>query len=163
MKIIGIDPGLKGSICLMTKGHKFEVEMYKMPIQEGIVDVRALKVILADFEATRTYIEQAFALPRMNSTAMFNYGQNFGRLLSVFEAEDEGYTLIRPQTWQSFFSFNLEPKNTQIGTHSRKSETKSIARRKAQEILIQEKINLELKRDGDIDAFLIAYFAATHR
>ena len=163
MKVIGIDPGLKGAICLMTKGEKLEVQMHKMPIEEGIVDVRGLKELLEGFEATRTYVEHAFALPGMNSKAMFSYAENFGRLLSVFEASDEGYTLVRPATWQAFYKFNLEAKSTEIGTSSRKKETKAIARRAAHGILLQEKTSFELKSDGHIDAFLIAYYALTHR
>jgi len=151
MTILGIDPGLKGGLCFVGD----TVVAYSMPIIKNHgLDVRSIRLIVELHRPKRVYVEHAFAMPRMNVKAVFSYAMNFGRLLSVLEALDLAYVLVPPQVWQKHFSFERDKKNTILGTHSRKVETKLIARRRASEL---EPGN-GLRGDGQIDAFLIAKY-----
>jgi len=96
MLIIGIDPGLSGSICFLIDGKILDV--IEMPtMAEGKKNKRQVNGSQVFNEITkrtkeyqknqvRVVIEQVSAMPGQGVTSMFNFGQSFGVLKGVCTA-----------------------------------------------------------------------------
>ena len=90
MLIIGIDPGISGSICFLEDGKILNV--IEMPtMTEGKKNKRQvngsqiyneiLKIIKkVEKQEIRVVIEKVSAMPGQGVTSMFNFGQSFGIL-----------------------------------------------------------------------------------
>jgi crossover junction endodeoxyribonuclease RuvC len=90
MLIIGIDPGISGSICFfqdgkiidvvemptMTEGKKNKKQVNGSQIFNEISD----RIKKLDKKDIKVIIEQVSAMPGQGVTSMFNFGQSFGIL-----------------------------------------------------------------------------------
>ena len=96
MLIIGIDPGITGSICFFEDGKVIEV--LDMPnMAEGKKNKRQVngaQIYNEIFNRIKNYnkknikvvIEQVSAMPGQGVTSMFNFGQSFGILKGICSA-----------------------------------------------------------------------------
>ena len=95
MLIIGIDPGISGSICFFKDGRILEV--IEMPVMtEGKKNKKQvngaqiynefLKRVNKKEDEIRVVIEQVSAMPGQGVTSMFNFGQSFGVLKGICAA-----------------------------------------------------------------------------
>ena len=155
MLVIGIDPGVSGSICFFQDGKIIDViEMPTMTdgkknkkqvngsqifneISERIkkIDKRDIKVI----------IEQVSAMPGQGVTSMFNFGQSFGILKGICSAMQLPMYFVRPAKWKKYFSL--------INSEKDASRTRAI------EIFPYFSGQLSRKKDSNkADAILIASF-----
>ena len=106
MLIIGIDPGISGSICFLEDGKILEV--VEMPtMAEGKKNKRQVngaqifneiskRVNKAEKQDVRVVIEQVSAMPGQGVTSMFNFGQSFGILKGICSAMQLPVYFIRP-------------------------------------------------------------------
>tara|TARA_B100000941_G_scaffold26755_1_gene15936 strand:- start:163 stop:654 length:492 start_codon:yes stop_codon:yes gene_type:complete len=155
MLIIGIDPGISGSICFLKDGViKDVVEMPTMiegkknkkqvngsqiynEISENIknIDKRNIKVVL----------EHVTAMPGQGVTSMFNFGQSFGIIKGICSAMQLSIYFVRPAKWKKYFNL--------INSEKDASRTRAI------EIFPYYSSNLSRKKDSNkADAILIASF-----
>ena len=91
MIIIGIDPGIKGAICILKDGKILDVfDMPIMPVGKknksqvnGSQIYNEIKKATINEEKTniKVVIEQVSAMPGQGVTSMFNFGQSFGVLM----------------------------------------------------------------------------------
>ena len=90
--VIGIDPGLKGSVCILGDPITFH------PMPSSPFD---LALILSKYPTatTHVFVEKAQAMPGQGSVSMFNYGRGFGEILGVIAALGLSHTLVPPVTW----------------------------------------------------------------
>ena len=114
MLIIGIDPGLSGSICFLIDGKILDV--IEMPtMTEGKKNKRQVngsQVFNEITKRTREYqknqirvvIEQVSAMPGQGVTSMFNFGQSFGVLKGVCTAMQLPMYFVRPAKWKKYFN-----------------------------------------------------------
>ena len=96
MLIIGIDPGISGSICFfqdgkiidvvemptMTEGKKNKKQVNGSQIFNEISD----RIKKLDKKDIKVIIEQVSAMPGQGVTSMFNFGQSFGILKGICSA-----------------------------------------------------------------------------
>ncbi len=155
MLIIGIDPGISGSICFFKDGKILDV--IEMPtMTEGKKNKKQVNgsqiyneicKITKDIEKqeTRIVIEQVSAMPGQGVTSMFNFGQSFGILKGIFSAMQLPVYFVRPAKWKKYFNLlNSE---------------KDASRTKAIEIFPYFSSRLSKKKDSNkADAILIASF-----
>ena len=155
MLIIGIDPGLSGSICFFQDGKILDV--IEMPtMTEGKKNKKQVNgsqiyneicKITKDIEKQeiRIVIEQVSAMPGQGVTSMFNFGQSFGILKGIFSAMQLPVYFVRPAKWKKYFNLlNSE---------------KGASRTKAIEIFPYFSSRLSKKKDSNkADAILIASF-----
>ena len=97
MLIIGIDPGITGSICFFKDGKILDV--VEMPnMAEGkknkkqvngaqIFNEITKRINELEKDNVRVIIEQVSAMPGQGVTSMFNFGQSFGILKGICSAE----------------------------------------------------------------------------
>ena len=155
MLIIGIDPGISGSICFFQDGKILDV--IEMPtMTEGKKNKKQVNgsqiyneicKIMKDIEKQeiRIVIEQVSAMPGQGVTSMFNFGQSFGILKGIFSAMQLPVYFVRPAKWKKYFNLlNSE---------------KGASRTKAIEIFPYFSSRLSKKKDSNkADAILIASF-----
>ena len=155
MLIVGIDPGISGSICFFEDGKILDV--IEMPtMTEGKKNKKQVNgsqiyneicKITKDIEKqeTRIVIEQVSAMPGQGVTSMFNFGQSFGILKGISSAMQLPVYFVRPAKWKKYFNLlNSE---------------KDASRTKAIEIFPYFSSRLSKKKDSNkADAILIASF-----
>ena len=161
MLIIGIDPGISGSICFFENGKILDV--VEMPtMTEGKKNKRQVngsqvyneiskKIKQLDKKDIKVIIEQVSAMPGQGVTSMFNFGQSFGILKGMCSAMQLPMYFVRPAKWKKYFSL--------INSEKDASRTKAI------EIFPYFSSNLSKKKDSNkADAILIAsYYYETYR
>ena len=155
MLIIGIDPGLSGSICFfqdgkildviemptMTEGKKNKKQVNGSQIYNEICKIT--KDILK--QDIRVIIENVSAMPGQGVTSMFNFGQSFGILKGIFSAMQLPVFFVRPAKWKKYFNLL--------------NSGKDASRTKAIEIFPYFSSRLSKKKDSNkADAILIASF-----
>ena len=113
MLIIGIDPGITGSICFFQDWKIIDViDMPNMP--EGKKNKKQVngaqiynefsKWINNKDNEIRVVIEQVSAMPGQGVTSMFNFGQSFGILKGICSAMQLPMYFVRPAKWKKYFN-----------------------------------------------------------
>ena len=114
MLIIGIDPGISGSICFFKDGKILEViEMSTMT--DGKKNKKQLngaqifneikkRIINNELRDIRVIIEQVSAMPGQGVTSMFNFGQSFGVIKGICSAMELPIFYVRPAKWKKHFN-----------------------------------------------------------
>ena len=155
MLVIGIDPGISGSICFLNDGEILEViemptmtdgKKNKKQVNGSQVYNELIKRIKG-FEKNqiRVVIEHVSAMPGQGVTSMFNFGQSFGILKGICTAMQLPMFFVRPNKWKKYFNLL----NSQ----------KDASRTRAIEIFPYFSSQLSRKRDSNkADAILIASF-----
>ena len=114
MLIIGIDPGITGSICFFEDGKIIDV--VEMPnMAEGKKNKKqvngaqifyeiSLRIKNVDKESIKVVIEQVSAMPGQGVTSMFNFGQSYGILKGICSAMQLPMYFVRPAKWKKYFN-----------------------------------------------------------
>ena len=155
MLIIGIDPGISGSICFFQDGViKDVVEMptmiegkkNKKQVNGSQIFNEILKNIKnMDKKNIKVVIEHVTAMPGQGVTSMFNFGQSFGILKGICSAMQLPVYFVRPAKWKKYFNL--------INSEKDASRTRAI------EIFPYYSSHLSRKKDSNkADAILIASF-----
>ena len=161
MLIIGIDPGISGSICFFENGKILDV--IEMPtMTEGKKNKRQVngaqiyneilkKINKTERQYIRVIIEQVSAMPGQGVTSMFNFGQSFGILKGICSAIQLPMYFVRPAKWKKYFGL--------INSQKDASRTKAI------EMFPYFSSQLSKKKDSNkADAILIAsFYHETHK
>ena len=155
MIIIGIDPGISGSICFFENGKILDV--IEMPtMAEGKKNKRQVngaqiyneiyrRIIKTEKQNIKVVIEQVSAMPGQGVTSMFNFGQSFGILKGICSAMQLPMYFVRPAKWKKYFNL--------INSEKDASRTRAI------EIFPYFSSQLSKKKDSNkADAILIASF-----
>ena len=155
MLIIGIDPGITGSICFFEDGKIIDV--VEMPnMAEGKKNKRQVNGAQIYYEISKriknvekkdikVVIEQVAAMPGQGVTSMFNFGQSFGVLKGICAAMQISMYFVRPAKWKKYFNL--------INSEKDASRTKAI------EIFPHFSTQLSRKKDSNkADAILISSF-----
>jgi len=155
MLVIGIDPGISGSICFfqdgkiidvvemptMTEGKKNKKQVNGSQIFNEITE----RIKKLDKRDIRVIIEQVSAMPGQGVTSMFNFGQSFGILKGICSAMQLPMYFVRPAKWKKYFNL--------INSEKDASRTRAI------EIFPYFSGQLSRKKDSNkADAILIASF-----
>ena len=155
MLVIGIDPGISGSICFFNKGKIIDV--VEMPtMTEGkknkkqvngaqIFNEISERIKELDKRDIKIVIEQVSAMPGQGVTSMFNFGQSYGILKGICSAMQLPMYFVRPAKWKKYFNL--------INSEKDASRTRAI------EIFPYFSSHLSRKKDSNkADAILIASF-----
>ena len=155
MLIIGIDPGISGSICFFQNGKILDV--IEMPtMNEGKKNKKQVngaqiyneilkRISNNQNEDVRVVVEQVSAMPGQGVTSMFNFGQSFGIIKGICSAMQLSVYFVRPAKWKKYYNL--------INSEKDASRTRAI------EIFPYFSSQLSKKKDSNkADAILIASF-----
>ena len=155
MLVIGIDPGISGSICFLKDGKILDVvdmptmadgkKNKKQVNGSQIYNEISKKIMKEENQNVRVVIEQVSAMPGQGVTSMFNFGQSFGILKGICSAMQLPMYFVRPAKWKKYFNL--------INSEKDASRTKAI------EIFPYFSTHLSKKKDSNkADAILISNF-----
>ena len=154
MLIVGIDPGISGSICFFKEGKILDViempvmtdgKKNKKQVNGAQIYNEIFKRIDTNHKDIRVVIEQVSAMPGQGVTSMFNFGQSFGILKGICSAMQLPMFFVRPTKWKKYFNL--------INSQKDASRTRAI------EIFPYFSAQLSKKKDSNkADAILIASF-----
>ena len=148
---MGIDPGVKGSICVLTEDQTIFYDYH-----EGIVD--DIRDISLKYDVQMCTVETQFVIPSQGGFTAFKIGVGYGGYLWALRALMVPRQTVRAQLWQG--EFNLPKGNPGM--------TKAQKRKLRKQCLID--IACGMNPDADIetrkfektsgraDAYLIARF-----
>ena len=114
MLVIGIDPGITGSICFFEDGKV--IDLIDMPnMADGkkqkkqvngaqIYNEILLRTKNVEKKNIKVVIEHVSAMPGQGVTSMFNFGQSFGVLKGICSAMQLSMYFVRPAKWKRFFN-----------------------------------------------------------
>ena len=106
MIIIGIDPGISGSICFFEDGKI--IDIIDMPVMSDgkknkrqvngaqIYNEISSRIKNYNINDIKVVIEQVSAMPGQGVTSMFNFGQSFGVLKGICSAMQISMYFVRP-------------------------------------------------------------------
>lgn len=153
--IIGIDPGLKGAICVHRGPDNIEV--FDMPTVSLIVNGKVRNtvdpylfrdIIINAGPCDMVVLEKLSTRPGESPIAALSYGIGFGQMVGVLVALERPYTLVTPQEWT---------KALRVGAD------KDLHRQEARFLFPQSTDLFRRKKDdGRADAALIAHWASGH-
>ncbi|MFG0756174.1 hypothetical protein ACF8O8_25730 [Pseudomonas sp. TYF_14] len=102
--IIGIDPGKKGAIAILSEDGSL-LDLYDMPVTEkgkrGVVDARQLIDMLRGRRGT-VVIEKVGYVPGDGGLGAFSFGEAAGVARGVVEALGFDLVMPRPQEWRKW-------------------------------------------------------------
>lgn len=143
MKIMGIDPGKNGGICILDQSGEV-LTLIKMPATPS--DLYNFLVEHSDCNAC--VLEKVGGMPGNGGSAMFNFGKGYGWIEMALIACKIKTVTVTPQKWQKYYQLG----SSSSCTHT---EWKNKLKAKAQQLFpsLGKKITLVT-----CDAMLIAEY-----
>lgn len=122
MKVVGIDPGLLGGLCLLGDGRTI-LELVRMPVsgvriglssrERKWIDVSRVFELLQRWQPDRVYIEQQFPIAKQGATSTFTTAFNYGALCATLMALDLDHTIVQSRTWKALLEVTFDKRSTQ--------------------------------------------------
>jgi Holliday junction resolvasome RuvABC endonuclease subunit len=156
MKILGVDPGLAGAMCVIDvvdgATPQFVAVLDLPTIGNGAkrrVDARAVYDWIQRYEPQIAYIELAGVMPRQGISSGFRFGRAVGVLETVLALAKISTVVVAPAKWKAFFGLAGSDKEND--------------RLKALQLFPSAHDQLTLKKHHQrADALLLALYGAKH-
>lgn len=142
--IVGIDPGKRGAIVLLSPNACMKWFLDGMIYQH-------FKQIMTQGNPDHIYMEKAQVMGCETAKAMFTYGTGYGRLIGWIESLFLPHTLVAPVTWTSVLHKGC------TGTDP-KGKSLQAAQRLFPLIDLRATERCKIPHDGFVDALLIAEY-----
>jgi len=142
MIYIGIDVGKKGALVLLEDDI---VESYSFDKETYVRLINNLKMIY-NINDVIVGIEKVHSMPKQGVKSMFSFGENYGWLQGILDANNIKYKLISPQEWKKYFGL--------IGSNKKDSCKKALE--------LEPKLKCYGSRGGMLDGVCDAYLIARY-
>ena len=110
MYYIGIDPGKDGALAMIDEdGNVCGI----FPFSE----VAYVSICYQMKGKCKCALERVSARPGQGTVSMFSFGENYGFIRGVLEANDIPYELVRPQKWKKEFGLTSDKKQSIATAH----------------------------------------------
>jgi len=160
-KIVGIDPGKDGGVCLM-EDYKV-IELFPMPRIKSNVNYKKLAEHFQfcwEYGAEVFYIEEVHSLGMSGKKSNFSFGEIFGIKQGMLAMAKIPYDFVQPKEWQSHLWSNIDKvysnkKKNKIDT---KATSESTAMRLYPGVDFTKSKAASKNHDGLIDATLVARY-----
>ena len=103
MIYIGIDPGAKGAMAVLSERHPPMLFAYHPEVY-----IQTLKTFKQEGEDCICCIEAVHSITGQGIASSFKFGQTYGWLLGVLDAIGIPYQPITPQKWKKEFGLNAD-------------------------------------------------------
>lgn len=117
MKIMGIDPGLKGGVAFYDGT---ELRVFATPVvsesfvkngkksQRNLMDLNMLVTLIREHEPDEAFLEKVAARSGQGVTSMFRFGTNYGEFRGVLAAFKLTWHEVTPQEWKRAYGLTSE-------------------------------------------------------
>ena len=140
MVYIGIDPGKHGALAYID-----DEEVVVVPF-----DAEVYRQILRSAGEKRAVccLERVGAMPGQGVTSMFSFGENYGYIRGLLEANEIPYQAVRPQDWKREFGITKD-----------KSTSVAVCKRLFPKVSLLPTERSRKENDGLAEALLMACYA----
>ena len=109
---LGIDPGAKGSLCILDT--QLKVTTF-LPVPSGIETPQRLRKDLLDLDKITPIdmaaIEDVHSIFGMSAGSNFQFGFNVGILHGIMRSTHIGLDVVQPKVWQKAVGVVIPPKS----------------------------------------------------
>ena len=98
--IIGIDPGLKGGICVLDSSRPYIYEVLPMPVLGKEINSQAIRELIMIHHPEIVAIERQQSFPGQGISSTFVTGDNYGFLKGIVAGTGFSYEIIHARRWQ---------------------------------------------------------------
>lgn len=101
-KFMGIDPGAKGSLCILDTDNKKDILFLPTPCLK-MQSKRLREIIIAEHKKWPIHmagIEDVHAIFGTSAGSNFKFGYNTGLITGIIESTNIGLDLVQPKVWQ---------------------------------------------------------------
>ena len=151
MRVLGIDPGLDGGLCLYDHKEKWLEALIEMPTTKGIgpekriIDVPAINMwLLENGGCDFATLEAVHARPGQDAGSMFRFAEGYGFVKGALLTQSVPLFFVRPSVWKA--ALNL-------------SANKKLSLKRASEFFPYTDFD---GHDGKAEASLLAVFGAIY-
>lgn len=99
MRVIGIDPGMKGGIAILDTVTN-QMRAVPTPLVGKELDYRRVYEAITFYDPHMVVIEKVHAMPNQGVTSMFNFGMGYGALVALASVGQARVVLVPPQMWK---------------------------------------------------------------
>lgn len=150
IKFLGIDPGLKGGLVLISDSGKI-LDFIKMPVRkDGLIDHAAITEFISKIKGVSIFLERAVSFG-MGTTGAFTYGRGFAAIEIAIELSGNRFNHVYPTTWTRLLHKD-QPKDIETKEKSLR------AARSLHNLSLFPKARTGKIHDGLVDAYLIAEY-----
>lgn len=139
MTYIGIDPGKDGAMALIMDKTVTIIPFDERGYEIALETVRGSEAVCC--------LERVGAMPGQGVTSMFKFGENFGYIRGLLQANGIAYELVTPQKWKK--EFGATDKNSAVTVCGRLFPSVSLLRTP----------RCKKEHDGMAEALLMAEYA----
>lgn len=156
-KIVGIDPGLKGAVAVLSNNTVEIYQGYTLNLgQRTTYDQSKMRELLVSIGPDIVYIERQHAFPGQGVVSMFSTGFGFGLWLGILTGLSIPYQMVSAKVWQvDFFAGQKHPK-------MKKQELKNLSYKVASQLYPKDAKKLVGPRGGALDGCSDALLIATY-
>ena len=146
---IGIDPGKKGCLCLLSQDK--QIEFFDWPKDGNVIDYyRRINKAICELPVELCVLEKVHAMPKQGVSSMFTFGTNFGMWQGWIIGWQIPCVQVAPQTWMKGLISKADGTNT-------KHQVSNAAQRMFPNAQLTGPMGGY--KDGRGDALLMAYYA----
>lgn len=139
----GCDPGAKGALAIIFDDSVQIIEYSKESYLNALCQLGKTQC--------RLCLEQVGAMPGQGVSSTFKFGENFGWIQGVLEANAVPFQTVRPQTWKKEF-----------GCTSDKTTSIEVCKRLFPNVSLKRTERCKKDDDGFAEALLMALYAKRH-
>jgi hypothetical protein len=122
MNILGIDPGLKGALCLLSAPERRIIYLTPMPTipyrSKLSLDVLGLKTILAQHPVSLVSTEYVHSRVGNSAPSIFSFGKNVGELHAVLKLQHIPMLETDPAAWKSILGVTADKETSKKKAHA---------------------------------------------
>lgn len=155
MRILGIDPGLRGGLALIEVWPHETLVHFAVDVPlfgSGHVDAKHVYDEISGWRVDCAWIERAQAFPGQGASSGFEYGRAVGALEACVHAAGVPLALADPRTWKKHFNL---PGKTKAPDYKEQARMAALALFPDAERWLRRKMD-----HGRAEALLIAAFGA---
>jgi crossover junction endodeoxyribonuclease RuvC len=109
VKILGIDPGIKGGLAIITVDDCAAprlIDAIDIPVTgtgaKERVDAIAIRAWIVSHKPQHAYIERAQAMPKQGASSGFKYGRAIGAIEAMLAGCEIPMTVVEPSVWKKY-------------------------------------------------------------
>jgi Holliday junction resolvasome RuvABC endonuclease subunit len=111
MRVLAIDPGLSGALCiycpLASPASGMRWHIIDIPVAGEKSQKRVVAPLVRDFicksDPQHAFIEQVSAMPQQGVSSTFRFGRATGALEAIVACLNIPITFVAPQVWKKFY------------------------------------------------------------
>lgn len=139
MIYIGIDPGKDGAMAVLNDGEAAVIPFDEQAYTNALCEISG--------QSVKCCLERVGAMPGQGVTSMFKFGENFGFIRGLLQANGIPYELVTPQKWKK--EFGATDKNKSV----------CVCQRLFPDVSLLRTERCKKPHDGMAEALLMAEYA----